>query len=174
MSPAARPGRAPSQGGATLGTLLRRAAVTGMVASATSAVALLALAKAKGRAAVQPINATSHWLHGPAAAEQTATDLAHTGVGYATHHAATLFWAAVFEAWVAGRRPLRPVPLARDAAAMATVAAAVDYLATPKRFTPGWELVLSRGAMTAAYATLAVGFALGAALADRADVERRC
>ena len=41
---------------------------------------------------------------------------------------------------------------------MAAVAAAVDYGATPKRFTPGWELVLSKRSMASVYAAMAAGF----------------
>ena len=50
------------------------------------------------------------------------------------------------------------------AASVAALAAAVDYTITPKRFTPGWELVLSKGAMAVVYAAMAAGFA-GATLA---------
>ena len=142
--------------------LLGRAAISGTAASLTSSVALAVAAKAEGRGALQPVNATSHWLHGPRAADVRAGDLAHTGVGYATHHAATIFWAILFEVLVARRRAAAPHPLLRDAAVTATVAVAVDYLATPKRFTPGWEYVLSKRSMAAVYAAMGVGFAVGA------------
>ena len=45
------------------------------------------------------------------------------------------------------------------ATAIAALAAAVDYTITPHRFTPGWELVLSRRGMALAYAAMAAGFA---------------
>jgi hypothetical protein len=51
---------------------------------------------------VQPINATSHWLHGEEAGKIKQVDAIHTGAGYATHHAACVLWA-----------PLRDDPLAR-------------------------------------------------------------
>ena len=51
---------------------------------------------------------------------------------------------------------------------MSAVAAAVDYGATPKRFTPGWEFVLSKKGMAFAYAGLAVGMAAGALLTQSA------
>lgn len=50
----------------------------------------------------------------------------------------------------------------RDAALMTAIAAAVDYGPTPRRFTPGWELVLSKTGMAVAYAGLALGLAAGA------------
>lgn len=149
--------------------VLRRVAISGAAASITSALALAAAARAGGKGAAQPLNATSHWLNGPAAADHKAVDARRTGVGAATHVAATLFWAAMFEAWVGHRRPLAPLPLALSAAAMTVVAVAVDYGATPKRFTPGWEFVLSKRSMAFAYAAMGAGFALGAALADRRD-----
>jgi hypothetical protein len=45
------------------------------------------------------LNSTSHWLHGDGAARET-IDIAHTSVGYATHHASAVFWARPFEAWL--------------------------------------------------------------------------
>ncbi len=50
---------------------------------------------------------------------------------------------------------------------MAALAAAVDYGLTPRRLTPGWELVLSRRSMVATYAAMALGLAAGAMLARR-------
>ena len=131
-------------------------------ATAASTLALALLAKAEGRGALQPLNATSHWLIGEEAARQTAWAWRTTGVGLATHFAATGFWAAIYEGWL-GRRPRSLVAVAGKAAAMAGVSALVDYRATPKRFTPGWEFVLSAGAMAAAYLALAAGLAAAAA-----------
>ena len=88
-------------------------------------------------------------------------DVGHTGVGYATHHASCLFWAVPFATWQATRPADTGRELLRDAVFMAAVAAAVDYGATPKRFTPGWELVLSKTGMAAAYGALAIGFLAG-------------
>jgi hypothetical protein len=142
--------------------LLGRAVVSGTVASLTSTAALALAARAEGRGAVQPLNATSHWLHGPAAAQLRHVDPAHTGVGYATHHAATIFWAMLFEGLLARRPAPSSGRIVRDAAITGTVAAAVDYLATPQRFTPGWEYVLSKRSMALTYAALAAGLAIGA------------
>ena len=44
-------------------------------------------------------------------------------------------------------------------AASPAIAAAVDYGATPRRFTPGWELVLSRAGMALVYSAMAAGLA---------------
>lgn len=140
--------------------------VTGSVASLVSAASLALLGRIEGQGVARPLNATSHWLHGDGAAAFGRPDSAHTLVGYGTHHASCLFWALPFQLWLS-RRPRRPATgLLRDAAAMSAIAAAVDYGATPRRFTPGWELVLSKRAMLGAYAALAVGLAAGARLSE--------
>ena len=144
--------------------ILRSAFVSGSFAGFGSAAALAVAARAEGRAAVQPINATSHWLIGEAAGSYEGIDGAHTAVGFLTNHAASIFWAVFFEAWRSRRGPARPLPMLRDALVMSAVAAAVDYGATPKRFTPGWEFVLSKKGMAVAYGGLAVGLAAGALL----------
>lgn len=147
--------------------LKRATLISGTTASIASTLALMALARLEGRGALQPTNATSHWLNGPSAADVTTLDGTRTGVGYATHHAATLFWALPFCAWRALRRRDRSATLLTDALAVSAVAALVDYRATPKRFTPGWEFVLSRRAMALAYAAMAGGLAAGLALSER-------
>ncbi len=148
----------------TWATTLRYAVVSGSCAALTSAAALAVAARMEGKGALQPLNATSHWLNGDRAGSYKGADLAHTAVGYATHHAATIFWAGFFEAWLAPRRPARPLPLLRDALVLSAIAAAVDYRATPKRFTPGWEFVLGKRSMAAAYAAMAAGLAAGVLL----------
>ncbi len=144
--------------------VLRRATVSGTVASVVSSLALAALARGEGKGALQPVNATSHWLNGEAAASRRVASVADTAVGYATHNAATIFWALLFEAWLGAGRP---TGLLTRAAATSVIAAAVDYGATPRRFTPGWEFVLSKRSMASAYAAMAAGLALGSVLARR-------
>ena len=82
-------------------------------------------------------------MHGAAAARREA-DLLHTGVGYGTHHAAALIWAALFENLRHRFSSDSAAAVVRDAALTSVVAAAVDYTITPHHFTPGWELVLSK------------------------------
>ena len=141
---------------------MARAAVSGTAASVASTVALGLVARAEGKAALQPLNATSHWLNGNRAGEFGGADLAHTAVGYATHHAATIFWALFFERWIAARPALSPASVMQRALALSAIAAAVDYGPTPKRFTPGWELVLSKRSMAVVYGAMAAGLAAGA------------
>jgi hypothetical protein len=143
------------------------ALVTGTAAGLTSAAVLALLSTAEGHGALQPTNATSHWLHGEEAAECAGLDASHTLVGYATHHASAVFWALPFELWLASRPSRSTAGLLGRAGVMAGIAAAVDYGLTPKRLTPGWELVISRRSMVATYAAMAMGLAAGAMLARR-------
>src|SRR3954468_5619449 len=53
----------------------------------------------------------------------------------------------------------------RGGALTSAFAAAFDYLVVPRRLSPGWELALSRKAMTGAFAAMALGLATGAAAA---------
>ncbi|MEO3433577.1 hypothetical protein [Inquilinus sp. CAU 1745] len=141
------------------------ALVTGTVASVASTAALALLARAEGKGALQPTNATSHWLHGDEAARREKADITHTALGYGTHKASAVFWALPFQVWLAARPPRSSGELLRNAMLMSAIAAMVDYGATPKRFTPGWELVVSKRSMVATFGALALGLAGGAVLA---------
>ncbi len=141
------------------------ALITGTAASLMSTAALALLAKAEGKGALQPTSATSHWLHGDDAASHDEADVAHTLVGYGTHHASALFWALPFQVWLEARPPRDGLELLRDASVMSAIAAAVDYGITPKRLTPGWELVLSKRSMVATFGAMALGLTAGALVA---------
>ena len=49
----------------------------------------------------------------------------------------------------------------------AATAYAIDYTITPERLRPGYEHRLSRTSLAYSYVALAVGLALGCAMADR-------
>jgi len=142
--------------------VVRSALLTGTVASLATTAALALLAKTEGKRAPQPTNSTSHWLHGESAGNVRRVDAAHTAVGYLTHHASAIFWALLFEAWLADRPRRSPARMLANASAMAGVAAAVDYGITPKRLTPGWEEVLPKRSIVATFGVLALGLAAGA------------
>ena len=146
------------------------ACLSGTIATVASAVALAASARAEGKGAAQPLNATSHWLYGEDAASFREVDIDHTVIGLATHYAATIFWAFFFEIWLAVRPTSTPSVIASRGLGIAALAATVDYTITPKRFTPGWEFVLSKRAMAAVYVALAgglAGFALSRSAPNR-------
>jgi hypothetical protein len=81
-------------------------------------------------------------------------------LGYGTHHASALLWALPLAAWLAARPPRSSVETLRDASIISAIAPAVDYGMTPKRLTPGWELVFPTRSMFGAFAVLAIGLAL--------------
>jgi hypothetical protein len=152
------------------------AVVSGTVASLVSTAALAMLAKLEGKGAVQPLNATSHWLHGATAGDVRQADLRHTASGFATHHGASIFWATLFEALLQGRQRTSG-DIAKYAALVAATAAAVDYGLVPRRLTPGWEHAVSKSSMVGGFVAMALGLALGGIASSRlraADGRKRC
>ena len=145
-----------------------RVVTAGTAGCLMSVVGLAVAARLEKLAPAQPLNATSHWMHGDRAARVQAVDLAHTGTGLATHFAATLFWACLYESWGSREPKSRPT----HAVAVAMIAAIVDYTITPHRFTPGWELVLSKRGMALAYAMMALGFMITPQPRGRRNVGR--
>lgn len=131
-----------------------------LIGSLTCNAALLALARKRGLSAAQGVNCTAHWLVGPEAADIRDFDLKHSGTGIATNVAALLFWSVLYDLAL-GRKPGR-IRAVLVTLALGPVAALADYKATPKRFTPGWELVFSKKEMGLAYAAMVAGMALGA------------
>jgi hypothetical protein len=141
----------------------RSALVSGSVAGVVTMLALAAMAEAEGKSPVQPINATSHWLHGPQAGRIRKIDNAHTLVGALTNHAGAIFWAVLFEFLRFGRRD-NAASIVKDAAAVSAIAGIVDYGFVPKRYRPGWEHALSNRAVAGGFIALAAGLAIGGLL----------
>lgn len=135
-------------------------ALTGTVATLVLAGTLAAVARRQGKRAVQPINATSHWIEGPEAGRMAQADLRHTGVGLATNHAAAILWALPLE--LALPRDASPARIAGTAALVSGAAALLDYGVLPRRLAPGWEHAVGTHGTVAGFAALAAGLALGA------------
>lgn len=150
-----------------LSFLLTNSAISGTIASAVSATVLGFLAKAEGATPVQPMNATSHWLHGEEAGQVKDIDAKHTPVGLATHQGACVFWATLFETLRSADPQAGPSTVARDAATVAMIAAVVDYGLVPKRLTPGWEEPLPIRSVAGGFAGLALGLAVGGLVTQR-------
>jgi hypothetical protein len=144
-----------------LPSFLAKSLISGTVASAVSAVVLGLLANAEGGNPVQPINATSHWLHGDQSGKVTAIDAKHTGTGLATHQGACVMWALLFETLRAASPNAGLARSARDAVTVSIIAAIVDYGLIPKRLTPGWEEPLPIRSVAGGFAGLALGLAIG-------------
>jgi hypothetical protein len=152
---------------ANFSPFITKTVITGSVASVVSAVALGLLAKAEGKDAVQPINATSHWLHGKKAWDVKDVDVEHTGTGFATHHVANIFWASLFETLQSTVAEPRPGKVIRDAALVSTIAVVVDYGLVPRRLTPGWEGPLPIRSIAGGFLGMACGLALGCMVSRR-------
>lgn len=142
------------------------AAISGTVVSLATTAVLALLARNEGKGILQPTNSTSHWLHGEQAGSVRHGDVAHTLVGYGTHHASSVLWALFFESWLASRPPRPPLVMVRDALGTAAIAAAVDYGLVPRRLTPGWEAVLSKRSIAATFLVMAAGLAAGGMLSQ--------
>jgi len=79
----------------------------------------------------------------------------NTVLGTGIHTAASIWWAAFYQAVLAVQRRRLPT-----AAGIAAVAYVVDYYVVHRRFRPGFEAYLSPRAMFAVYAALALGYAI--------------
>lgn len=142
----------------SVGEVVGRAALSGTAAALASTAVLAATGQHEARSPFAPTNATSHWLWGDRAARKDRASARFTGLGFATHHAASVFWALVYES-ASGRRR-EPVRAVATGLAVAALACFVDYQLTPRRFQPGYERRLSRAALTGVYAAFGIGLAL--------------
>ncbi|WP_309084294.1 hypothetical protein [Chelativorans sp.] len=145
----------------------RYALYSGTMAGLASLLAVMASAKSEGRGVLQPVNATSHWLHGDKAGAVANPDIRHTGVGFVTHALSAMFWAVPFAIWLSRRSPRSLPRLIGEASALSAFAALFDYGVVPRRLTPGWELAVSKRAVAGAFVAMALGLAAGAWAAQR-------
>lgn len=146
-----------------------QAARDGLWPGMASGLLSLAVLAWRGRqetgSALAPVNAPSHWLWSDRALRRDDASWRYTGVGMLVHQGAAVFWSVLYERFFASRRLAHPLHAdLRDAALATAAAATVDFVMTPKRFTPGFEKRLSARGLVWVYA----GFALGVALGSRA------
>lgn len=143
---------------------LFRALSAGSCASVLSAAVLLVAGRQEAGSAAAPINAVSHWYWDREALHQQQVDVRHTAAGFATHHAASIFWAALLAAFLHGRPQMStPARLVAASAATSAIACFVDFKLTPRRLTPGFEHRISRKSLAVTYLVFAAGLALGLA-----------
>jgi len=122
------------------------------------AIATALRSEVEGRPLWRPINAISHIVWGWHAAKQVKPTLRYTGTGLLLNAAACMFWAAGYQLV---RRTV-PGPRSTLGAALAgigtsTLAYITDYYLVPRRFTPGFELSLSKSSFPWIYGALAAG-----------------
>jgi hypothetical protein len=143
--------------------VMKQGLVAGSLGSIASALALVRAGRREARSGAAPLNAVSHWYWGDRAFHRRQADVAHTAVGYLTHHAASVFWASAYAAATQHNKAARTRGgIAAGALATSAIACFVDYQLTPKRLTPGFEHEISRPAMAGVYGAMALGLALGA------------
>lgn len=144
---------------------VRTGLLAGAAAGEVTGAVLAALSWRQSGSVWRVFNATSHWVWGPRAGDLRDADIAHTATGIGTHYAASMFWGAIFGAWVSRRRNPTPAGIMGDAALVAGVAAVVDYGLMPRRLSPGWELALPPRGVALGFCAMAAGLALGGMLA---------
>ena len=135
--------------------------LAGITSSVAVAVTAAACAGREQRSPWRPINAISHIYWGPRAAERTRFSLRYTGLGLVLNLVACWFWALLYETWSrAGGRTQGPAVAGARGLAVSALAYVTDYGLVPARFTPGFELSLSRQSFPWVYGALAVGVCL--------------
>jgi hypothetical protein len=137
------------------------AVVSGSIACAATAAAAAWRGARDGNSAIAPINATSHVLWGPAAADVHVADLKHTASGLLINEGAGVFWAALYERLFGADADKGDVVRAfAGGGIVAAIAYVTDYHLVPKRLTPGWEERISGRSLALVYAALAISLPL--------------
>ena len=144
------------------GEALDDAALSGGLACALSTLVLAWRGRQDVGAGAAPLNAVTHWLWHRALA-QNRSSLRYTLPGMMVHHLSSVFWACFYEraAPAYGRAPRKAL---RDAAAVASLAAVVDFKLVPDRLTPGFERRLKVPSLVLVYVAFASGLALASLL----------
>jgi hypothetical protein len=154
---------------------IRNGFVSGTVASIASTISLLVLGRIELDETAAPMNGPSQWIWGRYAPFENHFSFRYTVAGYAIHHAASVFWAILYERLrqhlVQGAHG-KNKPVLAPAAAITTVAYVVDFNLTPRRLTPGFEKRLSKRGLFIVYGTFALGLAAGALIGIRAPRRR--
>lgn len=140
--------------------------VSGSAASIASTICLSLLGKAELNRLAAPINGPSQWIWGRYAPYENRFSLRYTLVGYLIHHAASVFWATLYEKLRQRMARADAAPAVMPAAVTTVAAYIVDFHFTPKRLTPGFEHRLSKRALLMVYGSFAIGLA-AVALGDR-------
>ena len=141
--------------------------LAGALAAVLSVLVLGMLAIRGGLPPWMPQNATSHVLHGPAAATIADMDLTHTAPGAIIHIVSAFFWAGVAILLVRATGSIRTGTAWVAGLGTAALAGVVDYGLLPARLSPGWELVLPPSGVIAGLLALGIGIALGLTMVRR-------
>jgi hypothetical protein len=153
---------------------MRDGVVSGTMASALSTAALGARGLQETGSPYAPTNAISHWLWGERAARQDGPSARYTLLGYAIHHASSIFWAVFYEKYFGRKADEKEiVPSMAGGLAVAGAACLIDYQATPERLQPGYEKRLSGKSLLLVYGVFGLSLALRGLLAHDDRRKRR-
>lgn len=132
---------------------------TGLLSSA----AVAAVAGIRGQIefgnSLRPLNGISHILWGPQAGDIKTISVKYTVTGLTLNAAACWFWAWLYR-WGTRAIGASASQAAAGAVGVAALAYVTDYYVVPRRFTPGFELSLSRRSFPWIYGALALGMLL--------------
>ena len=131
--------------------------------SSLAVAAAVCRPKQEGEAGWRPINSISHILWGSDAAYRRPFTMRYTISGLLLNVVACGFWAWIFRLLRSRKRPSFMRSSARSLG-ISLLAYLTDYYLIPRRFTPGFELCLSRRSFRWIYGALAVGLVLPEAL----------
>jgi hypothetical protein len=134
-----------------------RTMVSGCASGLAVAAAAAWRARVEGRSAWRPINGMSHMVWGRRAAVQERVTVRYTGSGLLLNALACGFWACLYHLLPVPRGPVYFVRSAGRAIGVSILAYVTDYYLVPRRFTPGFELSLSRRSFPWVYGALAAG-----------------
>ena len=136
----------------------RQILITGVVSSLAVAATAAVRGIAEGQSAWRPINAISHIVWEKRAAQRNRFTLQYTGTGLLLNVVACGFWAWLHRRWHQSRQAPDSFLLSvGSGVAISALAYVTDYYVVPRRFTPGFELTLSRRSFPWLYGALAVG-----------------
>ena len=151
-----------------LGRTLRNALAPGAAASILSAISLAVLGKSELNRSAAPVNGPSQWVWGRHAPFKNRFSLKYIVLGYAIHHAASVFWAMLHEKLQERFKAKDCAAVIAPALAATAAAYVVDFYVAPKRLSPGFERRLSKRDLFIVYGSFALALA-GVTLIRRAD-----
>lgn len=129
---------------------------SGLISSAAVAITAGIRGRIELGNSTRPINGISHILWGPQAGRVNSINVKYTLTGLALNTGACWFWAWLYQRTSRASAPEAAV----GAVGVAALAYVTDYHLIPRRFTPGFELSLSRRSFPWLYAALAAGLFL--------------
>ncbi len=145
-----------------LGATISNIAVTGLWTAAATGVAVMVAAVQEHKSMFAPINAISHILFGDAAIGVKRPIPKFLFSGLVLNLFAMFGWAALAELGYQFLHITRGQVLATIlvSVVVTVVAYVTDFILVPKRFTPGFERIISQRALVAVYGVLAAAFVL--------------